>query len=388
MLVFGPLRERVGVSEVHVDGATVQDVWDELVRRHPAAAADAASVRAARNLGYCSWGTAVESGDTIAFIPPVAGGRDDASPVRVWITDVPIDIGSVIASAGTTRDGAVATFIGRVRDHNDGVAVHRLDYEAYAEMAEAEMRRIGEELFARGGISTITIVHRTGSLLIGDASVVVVVAASHRDTAFPACQEALELIKSTVPVWKREHTDDGAHWVDARHGVARRHAVTQRRLTHVDDSGRAHMVDISEKAVTRRSATARGRVDCTAEAVQLIADGAIAKGSVLETARLAGIMGAKRTSDLIPLCHPLQVRHVDVDLTLDSSATPGVVIEATARVEGATGVEMEALTAVAIAGLTVIDMIKAIDHWASITDVTLVHKEGGRSGSLDRPGAR
>lgn len=219
VLVFGPLRERIGVSEVHLDGATVQDVWDELVRRHPAAAVGAASVRAARNLGYCAWETAVASGDTIAFIPPVAGGRDDTSPVRVWMTNVPIDIASVIASAGTSRDGAVATFIGRVRDHSDGVAVHRLDYEAYAEMAEAEMRRIGEELFARGGISTITIVHRTGSLLIGDASVVVVVAAPHRDAAFPACQEALELIKSTVPVWKREHTADGAHWVDARHGV-------------------------------------------------------------------------------------------------------------------------------------------------------------------------
>jgi cyclic pyranopterin phosphate synthase len=163
--------------------------------------------------------------------------------------------------------------------------------------------------------------------------------------------------------------------------------VSERHLTHIDGSGRAHMVDISEKAVTRRTATARGRVNCTAEVVQLIAGDAIAKGSVLDTARIAGIMGAKRTSDLIPLCHPLPLRHVDVDLTLDLSATPGVVIEATARVEGATGVEMEALTAVAIAGLTVIDMIKAIDHWASITDVTLVHKEGGRSGSLDRPPA-
>jgi cyclic pyranopterin phosphate synthase len=163
--------------------------------------------------------------------------------------------------------------------------------------------------------------------------------------------------------------------------------MTERHLTHVDASGHARMVDISDKAVTKRSATARGRVNCTAEAVQRIAGDAIAKGSVLDTARLAGIMGAKRTSDLIPLCHPLALRHVDVDLTLDSSATPGVVIEATARVEGATGVEMEALTAVAVAGLTVIDMIKAIDHWASITDVTLVHKEGGRSGSLDRPDA-
>jgi cyclic pyranopterin monophosphate synthase len=156
-------------------------------------------------------------------------------------------------------------------------------------------------------------------------------------------------------------------------------------LTHVDASGRAHMVDISDKPVTRRSATARGRVSCSAEVVERIAADAIAKGSVLDTARLAGIMGAKRTSDLIPLCHPLALRHIDVDLRLDSSETPGIVIEATARVEGATGVEMEALTAVAIAGLTVIDMIKAVDHWASITDITLVHKEGGRSGSLDRP---
>jgi molybdopterin synthase catalytic subunit len=220
VLVFGPLRERVGVAQVHVDGATVQEVWDELVRRHPAAAVDAGSVRAARNLGYCEWDTAVRSGDTIAFIPPVAGGSDDPPPVRVWVIDVPIDIASVIASSGTSRDGAIATFIGRVRDHSDGVAVHRMDYEAYAEMAEAEMRRIGDELFARGGISTITIVHRTGALLIGDASVVVVVAAPHRDAAFPACQEALELIKSTVPVWKREHRDDGARWVDARHGVS------------------------------------------------------------------------------------------------------------------------------------------------------------------------
>jgi cyclic pyranopterin monophosphate synthase len=163
--------------------------------------------------------------------------------------------------------------------------------------------------------------------------------------------------------------------------------VTAHRLTHIDPTGRARMVDISDKAVTRRSATARGRVTCSAETVQRIADDTIAKGSVLDTARLAGIMGAKRTSDLIPLCHPLALRHIDVDLRLDASATPGIVIEATARVEGATGVEMEALTAVAIAGLTVIDMIKAVDHWASITEVALVHKEGGRSGSIDRPQA-
>jgi MoaE-MoaD fusion protein len=222
VLVFGPLRERVGAAEVRVAGATVQDVWDELVRRHPAAAVDAGSVRAARNLGYCEWTAAVHTGDTIAFIPPVAGGSNDVSPVRVWITDVPIDIAAVMASAGTSRDGAVASFIGRVRDHSDGVAVRGIDYEAYAEMAEAEMQRIGDELVARGDISTITIVHRTGALLVGDTSVLVVVTAPHRDAAFPACQKALELIKSTVPVWKREHRADGARWVDARH-----HAVNE-----------------------------------------------------------------------------------------------------------------------------------------------------------------
>jgi MoaE-MoaD fusion protein len=219
VLVFGPLRERVGVDALQVTGATVQEVWDEVVRRHPGAVVDSGSVRAARNLNYCEWTTLVQSGDTIAFIPPVAGGSEDRSAIRVWVTSRAIDIGSVIESAGSSRDGAVAAFVGRVRDNSEGVAVQRMDYEAYAEMAELEMRRIGEELFGRGGITTITIVHRTGALLIGEASVVVVVAAPHRDTAFPACQEALEMIKSTVPVWKREHRTDGARWVDARHGA-------------------------------------------------------------------------------------------------------------------------------------------------------------------------
>ncbi len=161
--------------------------------------------------------------------------------------------------------------------------------------------------------------------------------------------------------------------------------MSARHLTHIGDDGRARMVDISDKALTRRSATARGRVSCGIDTVRLIAGGGIAKGSVLDTARLAGIMAAKRTSELIPLCHPLPLRHVDVDLRLDESANPGVVIEATARVEGATGVEMEALTAVAVAGLTVIDMIKAVDRWAAITEVALVRKEGGKSGALERP---
>jgi cyclic pyranopterin monophosphate synthase len=145
------------------------------------------------------------------------------------------------------------------------------------------------------------------------------------------------------------------------------------------------MVDISDKAVTQRSATARGRVNCSTEAVQRIAGDTIAKGSVLDTARLAGIMGAKRTSELIPLCHPLALRHIDVDLRLDTSETPGIVIEATARVEGATGVEMEALTAVAIAALTVYDMCKAVDRGMRIESLRLLEKSGGKSGDYVAP---
>ena len=160
--------------------------------------------------------------------------------------------------------------------------------------------------------------------------------------------------------------------------------MTRDRLTHVTGAGRARMVDISGKQTTQRSATARGWVRCSVATVRTIAADQIAKGSVLDTARLAGIMAAKRTADLIPLCHPLSLRQVDVDLRLEESP-PGVFIEATARVEGPTGVEMEALTAVAVAGLTVIDMIKAVDRWASLTDIALIRKEGGSSGTLERP---
>lgn len=160
--------------------------------------------------------------------------------------------------------------------------------------------------------------------------------------------------------------------------------MTEPQLTHMDAEGRARMVDVSEKAPSRRSASAVGRVVCSAQALHAIATHSAAKGNVIETARLAGIMGAKRTPDLIPLCHPLPLRHVDVDISIDEQ-TSSLAIEASARVEAATGVEMEALTAVVVAALTIIDMIKAIDRWAVIADVRLMSKEGGRSGRLTRP---
>ena len=156
----------------------------------------------------------------------------------------------------------------------------------------------------------------------------------------------------------------------------------QRRLSHVDDHGAARMVDVSEKAATARSATAVGTVRTTAEVIALIASGGLPKGDALATARIAGILAAKRTSDLIPLCHQLALSGVDVDFEIGSSA---IELTATARTTDRTGVEMEALTAVSVAALTVYDMIKAVDPAAHLDDIHVVAKQGGKTGVWTAP---
>ena len=163
----------------------------------------------------------------------------------------------------------------------------------------------------------------------------------------------------------------------------RRRALAS-RLTHVDRSGRARMVDVGDKPVTQRVAVARGAVRMLPATAKKIAANAIAKGDVLATARIAGVMAAKRTGELIPLCHPLPLDFVDVRLAVD--ARRGLVaIEAEARVTARTGIEMEALTAVSVAALTIYDMCKAVDRGMTIEDVCLVSKSGGRSGDWVRP---
>lgn len=155
-------------------------------------------------------------------------------------------------------------------------------------------------------------------------------------------------------------------------------------LTHFDAKGDAHMVDVSDKPVTARTASARGHVSMSREAFDLIRDGRAAKGDVLAVARLAGIMGAKKTAELIPLCHPLPIARVAVELDLDETL-PGVRIEATVRTTGQTGVEMEALTAVSTAALTVYDMVKAVDRGMQIGGIRVTLKEGGKSGRYEAP---
>ncbi|MEC8573380.1 MAG: cyclic pyranopterin monophosphate synthase MoaC [Pseudomonadota bacterium] len=153
-------------------------------------------------------------------------------------------------------------------------------------------------------------------------------------------------------------------------------------LTHFDGKGDAHMVDVSDKAVTSRIATAEGHITMAQETFDIISEGRAKKGDVLSVARLAGIMGAKKTPDLIPLCHPLPVTKVAVELTLDPDL-PGVRVEATIKTTGQTGVEMEALTAVSTAALTVYDMAKAVDKAMEIGGIRVILKDGGKSGRYE-----
>ncbi len=155
------------------------------------------------------------------------------------------------------------------------------------------------------------------------------------------------------------------------------------KLSHVDEQGRVRMVDVTGKDVTRRVAVAQGVVTMRAETLAAIAEGQIPKGDVLTVARIAGIMAAKKTSELIPMCHPLNISGVEVKLTPRESP-PSVEIEATVRISGRTGVEMEALTAVSVAGLTIYDMCKAVDRDMTVGEIRLMHKSGGKSGTFER----
>lgn len=157
-----------------------------------------------------------------------------------------------------------------------------------------------------------------------------------------------------------------------------------RGLTHIDDAGEARMVDISDKPITRREARARGTVRMSREALDAIIAGNLPKGDVITTARIAGIQAAKRTGELIPMCHPLALTLVEVECVTDESLA-GIVITALVRCEGKTGAEMEALTAVAIAALTIIDMAKSADKWMTVEAIGLLEKAGGKSGTQQRP---
>lgn len=215
LLLFGSLREAVGESRLDVElepGATLVQVRDWLAARCDGVDKLGDRLAASINMEVADWGDVVEEGDEVAFLPPVAGG--DGTPKRCTISDEALDEAEVAARVEGPDAGGVVSFIGRVRDHARGHSIEHLEYEAYPAMAEREMEKIVDQAAEKWPGTRVAIAHRVGRLAIGDAAVVVVAASAHRGEAFDACRFAIDTLKITVPIWKREVATDGAYWVD------------------------------------------------------------------------------------------------------------------------------------------------------------------------------
>jgi molybdopterin synthase catalytic subunit len=212
--LFGAVREAAGAKELSLAlsaGATARDVWRLLLDEHPAIAPFADRLAVSVNLEIRSLDAELHDGDEIAFLPPVSGGAGTCS-----LSDSPIDLGKVVARVAGPAMGGIATFIGAVRNRARGRDIRHLEYESYPEMAEREMQRIADAAAERWPGTRVAIAHRAGHLEIGDIAVVVAAAAPHRAEAFEACRYAIDTLKETVPIWKKEVATDGEYWVDDR----------------------------------------------------------------------------------------------------------------------------------------------------------------------------
>jgi molybdopterin synthase catalytic subunit len=199
--LFAGLRERAGWSSRELEAATVADVWPQL-----GLGDEPAGLLYAVNKAYAGRDTALADGDEVALIPPVSGGA-------FRLTDEPIDPNAVIREVSTPEAGGIATFIGTTRVHSRGRTVHYLDYEAYGGMAEAVMAQLADDLKTKHELCEVAITHRVGRVDIGELSVVIAVSAPHRAAALTACQEAIDTLKQTVPLWKKEVYEGGEEWI-------------------------------------------------------------------------------------------------------------------------------------------------------------------------------
>lgn len=221
VLFFGQLKDIVGAGEERVElpeGASVEDLFAHYRRRFPRWEQFRPSLAVAVNQEYAEGGARLRGGDEVAFLPPVSGGAADPStPLgasRIELTRAPIAAEEIVAGLKAPADGAVVVFDGIVRDHSGGQRTLYLDYEAYEPMARRKMEEIAAELRARWTVDRVALVHRLGRLQIGETSVLIAVSAAHRADAFEACRHAIEQLKRTVPIWKKEYFADGAVWVE------------------------------------------------------------------------------------------------------------------------------------------------------------------------------
>lgn len=215
LLLFGSLRESVGESRLEVElaeGSTLADVRTWLAERSELVDKLGDRLAASINMEVADLSDVVEDGDEVAFLPPVAGG--DGTGKSCTISESALDEAEVAARVEGPDAGGVVSFVGRVRNHARGHSIEHLEYEAYPAMAEREMEKIVDEAAEKWPGTRVAIAHRVGRLAIGDAAVVVVAASAHRGEAFEACRFAIDTLKVTVPIWKREVATDGAYWVD------------------------------------------------------------------------------------------------------------------------------------------------------------------------------
>ncbi|MDE3194479.1 MAG: molybdopterin converting factor subunit 1 [Chloroflexota bacterium] len=213
--LFASYREAAGVGHIELElpaGATARDAIRAVLAEHPLVA-EGRQLVIARNEEYVDVDAALEDGDELALIPPVSGGATRAA-TRIAVTSEPLSVDDCIEAVRADGYGGIVVFLGTVRDANRGKRVTKLGYEAYASMAERTMRGIAERLEREHAPACVAMRHRVGDLRVGEIAVIVAVAAPHRDAAFAAAREAIDELKSVVPIWKKEYTDDGAVWVE------------------------------------------------------------------------------------------------------------------------------------------------------------------------------
>lgn len=212
--LFGAVREAAGAKELALElpeGARAADVWRRIAVLHPDTGRFEERLAVSVNLEIASFDAVLDDGDEVAFLPPVSGGASLCT-----LSEQPLDVGAVVARVSGPGMGGIVTFLGAVRDRARGREIRHLEYESYPEMAEREMERIASQAAERWPGVRVAIAHRAGHLEIGDLAVVVVAAAPHRAEAFEACRFAIDTLKETVPIWKKEVATDGEYWVDDR----------------------------------------------------------------------------------------------------------------------------------------------------------------------------
>jgi molybdenum cofactor biosynthesis protein MoaC/molybdopterin converting factor subunit 1 len=371
VLLFATLRRRAGTESVDLDlaeGATAADALAALAARDGLRdLIERLPLRVAVNREYVPESTALAAGDEVAVIPPVSGG---ARPSAI-VTGEPLSVDRVLSQVSRPAAGATVVFVGSTRE------VSSLEYEAYREMAEERMADILEGCIGELRLEAAAAEHRVGTVPLSEPSVIVAVSAPHRAEAFAGARRAIDRIKEEAPIWKIEAGDE-ASVSELRHLRSVPASPGEVPvISHLDSTGAARMVDVSGKAVSDRRARAEGEVRMSPGTARAVARGDALKGDVLGTARIAAIQAAKKTSELVPLAHPLPLTHVDVDFGIDQDAGQIEVI-ASAQTTDRTGVEMEAMTAVAVAALTIYDMVKGLERGVEIGRIRLLEKSGGR----------